>query len=127
MIDSLPAISLSSTFRNVGAIVAFVSLAGLAVLSLLAVRQGRQIKGLREWAGTAPERAIEEQDRLRAEASLRGQQPGTQAYRTDNTRRTTVAVSLLIAAVAATVVAALAVVAGGTQATHKPRSYDERA
>src|SRR6476620_5399467 len=71
---SLPlALSLSNTFTQIGAVVAFVALLGIAVLSLLVFSQAREIKRLREWAGRAPERAAEEEQRVAATAAARVQ------------------------------------------------------
>ena len=73
MIPSLPALSLSSTFTEVGALVAFVAVLGIALLALLCFSQAREIKRLREWAGRAPERAAEF-ERAAAQAAVRAQQ-----------------------------------------------------
>src|SRR5258708_18867294 len=72
---SLLAFSVSSTFTKIGAIVAFVALLGIAVLSLLVFSQAREIRRLREWAGRAPERAADLEQRVSAEAAARAQQP----------------------------------------------------
>ncbi|MGA9875966.1 MAG: hypothetical protein WBQ21_09160, partial [Solirubrobacteraceae bacterium] len=60
------ALSLSSTFTKVGALAAFAALLGISILSLLAFAQAREIKRLREWAGRAPERASELEQRVSA-------------------------------------------------------------
>src|ERR1700716_3896786 len=70
------ALSLSSSFTEVGAIAAFAALLGIAILSLLAFSQAREIKRLREWAGRAPERAVEMEQRVSAEAAARVQRTG---------------------------------------------------
>src|SRR5260370_97151 len=67
MISSLPALSLSSTFTEVGALASFVALLGIALLALLCFSQAREIKRLREWAGRAPERAAELEQRVVAQ------------------------------------------------------------
>jgi len=54
-----PALSLSSTFTQIGAIAALAALLGIAILSLLVFSQARELKRLREWAGRAPERAAD--------------------------------------------------------------------
>jgi len=59
MIASLLALSLSSSFTQIGAIAAFAALVGIAALALLFFSQARELKRLREWAGRAPERAAE--------------------------------------------------------------------
>jgi hypothetical protein len=93
----LIAVSASSTFTKAGALVAFAALVALAVLFVLAARHGHEIKRLREWAGRAPERAAEEQNRVRAEASLRaGQSAAHEAGRSD-TGRSRVRLALLVA------------------------------
>src|SRR5579872_3267607 len=68
------ALSLSSSFTEVGAVAAFAALLGIAVLSLLVFSQAREIKRLREWAGRAPERAAEMEQRVSQAAALRAQQ-----------------------------------------------------
>jgi len=71
----LLALSVSHTFTEIGAIAAFAALLGIAVLSLLCFSQAREIKRLREWAGRAPERAAELEQRVSASAAARAQQP----------------------------------------------------
>jgi LytR cell envelope-related transcriptional attenuator len=73
------ALSLSSSFTEVGAIAAFAALLGIAILSLLAFSQAREIKRLREWAGRAPERAAEIEQRVSADAAARVQRTGAPA------------------------------------------------
>ncbi|MGH2834718.1 MAG: LytR C-terminal domain-containing protein [Solirubrobacteraceae bacterium] len=73
------ALSLSSSVTKVGAIAAFVALVGIAILSLLVFSQAREIKRLREWAGRAPERAAETEQRVSAGASARVQRGSTPA------------------------------------------------
>ena len=67
------ALSLSSSFEKIGAVAALAALAGIAVLSLLVFAQARELKRLREWAGRAPERAAEQEQRISAEAAARVQ------------------------------------------------------
>ena len=70
------ALSLSSSFEKIGAIAAFAALVGIALMSLLAFAQARELKRLREWAGRAPERAAEQEQRVGAQAAAaRLQQP----------------------------------------------------
>src|SRR3954447_8977091 len=76
---SLLALSISTKFTEVGAIAAFAALLGIAVLSLLVFSQAREIRRLREWAGRAPERAAEVEQRVSAEAAARLQQPAAPA------------------------------------------------
>ena len=63
------ALSLSSSFTKIGAIAAFAALLGIAILSLLVFSQARELKRLREWAGRAPERAADLEQRV---SSCRG-------------------------------------------------------
>ncbi len=71
MTAPLLALSLSNKLIEVGALAAFAGLVGIAVLSLLVFSQAREIKRLREWAGRAPERAAELEQRVSAEAAIR--------------------------------------------------------
>jgi hypothetical protein len=75
------ALSLSNTVTDVGAIAAFAALFGIAILSLLVFSQAREIKRLREWAGRAPERAVEMEQRVSADAAARVQRTATPAAR----------------------------------------------
>ncbi len=75
MIALLPALSLSNKLIEVGALAAFAALVGIAILSLLVFSQARELKRLREWAGRAPERAAELDQRVAAEAAMRAQRP----------------------------------------------------
>ncbi len=63
------AISLTHTFTEIGALVAVAGFVGIAVVSLLLFSQGREIKRLREWAGRAPERAVEREQRTSSPAA----------------------------------------------------------
>lgn len=103
------ALSLSNSFTKVGAIAAFVALAGIAVLSLLVFSQAREIKRLREWAGRAPERAAEMEQRVSAGASARvqrGSAPATPQSRV--VPRTTPLVSAPVATAVGASAAAVA-------------------
>jgi hypothetical protein len=71
MIALLPALSLSNKLLEVGALAAFAALVGIAIVSLLVFSQARELKRLREWAGRAPERAAELEQRVAAEAAMR--------------------------------------------------------
>ena len=71
----LPALSLSNKLLDVGALAACAALLGIAILSLLIFSQARELKRLREWAGRAPERAAELDQRVAAEAAMRAQRP----------------------------------------------------
>ena len=82
MTHLLLALSLSNSFTKVGAIAAFAALVGIAILSLLFFAQARELKRLREWAGRAPERAAELEQRASPVAAARvPPRPGTQQVR----------------------------------------------
>jgi hypothetical protein len=59
--------------KDYGGYAGAASILGLAVLSLLYFAQAREVKRLREWAGRAPERAAELEQRVMADATRRGQ------------------------------------------------------
>ncbi len=63
------ALSLSSEIEKYGAYAGFASIPAVAILALLFFTQAREVKRLREWAGRAPERAQELQDRVSAQAT----------------------------------------------------------
>ncbi len=112
------ALSLSSSFTDAGAIAAFAALLGIAILSLLAFSQAREIKRLREWAGRAPERALEMEQRVSAEAAARVQRGSTAVAPARVVPRATPLVSAPVStAVNATVAA---VVPPATGATSSP-------
>jgi hypothetical protein len=71
LMSSMLALSVSGKIEQYGAYAGFASVLGLAVLSLLYFAQAREVKRLREWAGRAPERDAELQQRVQAEASRR--------------------------------------------------------
>ncbi|MGH2833644.1 MAG: hypothetical protein ACRDK2_12795, partial [Solirubrobacteraceae bacterium] len=71
MIYSLFALSLTNSVTKIGAIAAFAALLGIAILALLVFAQAREIKRLREWAGRAPERAAEHEQRVSSQAAAR--------------------------------------------------------
>src|ERR1700739_484656 len=75
MTAPLLALSLSNTLLKVGALAAFAALVGIAVFSLLVFSQARELKRVRAWAGRAPERAAELEQRVSAEAAARLQRP----------------------------------------------------
>ena len=53
--------------ERVGAYVGLAAFLGLAVLALLYFSQARDVRRLREWAGRAPERAVEQAERVEGE------------------------------------------------------------
>jgi hypothetical protein len=81
--SSILALSVSDKVDQYGAYAGFASVLGLAILSLLYFAQAREVKRLREWAGRAPERAADVQDRAVAAAQQRviaqPQRPGQPA------------------------------------------------
>jgi LytR cell envelope-related transcriptional attenuator len=63
------ALSFQGQVEKYGAYVGIAAFLGLAVLSLLYFSQARELKRLREWAGRAPERALELEQRVVAQAT----------------------------------------------------------
>ena len=61
----------AKTVETVGSYAGFAAVVGLGVLSLLYFSQAREVKRLREWAGRAPERALELEQRVQADAQRR--------------------------------------------------------
>jgi hypothetical protein len=59
---------------KVGAFAGLAAFLGLAVLALLSFAQGRDIRRLREWAGSAPERDTERKDSTSAAAAQRAEE-----------------------------------------------------
>jgi hypothetical protein len=68
---SILALSVTGKIEQYGAYAGFAAVLGLAVLSLLYFAQAREVKRLREWAGRAPERAADLQDRVQSAAQQR--------------------------------------------------------
>jgi LytR cell envelope-related transcriptional attenuator len=64
----LLAFSLQDQVEKYGAYVGIASFFGLAVLSLLYFAQAREVRRLRDWAGRSPERALELEERVIAQA-----------------------------------------------------------
>jgi LytR cell envelope-related transcriptional attenuator len=60
--------------KEIGAFAGLVAFLGLAVLALLSFAQGRDIRRLREWAGSAPERDAERKETTSAVASERAEE-----------------------------------------------------
>ena len=73
------ALSFQGQVEKYGAYVGIAAFFGLAVLSLLYFSQARELKRLREWAGRAPERARELEQRVvaQATATVAPRAPGT--------------------------------------------------
>ncbi|HEX8854524.1 MAG TPA: hypothetical protein VF752_02915, partial [Thermoleophilaceae bacterium] len=61
--------------QEIGAYAGFAAVVGLAVLAALYFSQARDVKRLREWAGRAPERAAEQEARIRAAGQAAAAQP----------------------------------------------------
>ena len=51
--------------EQIGSFAGLAAFLGLAVFALLSFSQGRDIRRLREWAGSAPERDAERKEALR--------------------------------------------------------------
>jgi hypothetical protein len=60
--------------KEIGAFAGLAAFLGLAVLAMLAFSQARDIRRLREWAGSAPERDSERKDSTSAAASKRAEE-----------------------------------------------------
>jgi LytR cell envelope-related transcriptional attenuator len=60
--------------KDIGAFAGLAAFFGLAVLALLSFAQGRDIRRLREWAGSAPERDSERKESTSAAASERAEE-----------------------------------------------------
>lgn len=69
------AIELQDQVEKYGVYVGLAAFFGLAVLTVLYFAQARELKRLREWAGRAPERALELEQRLAGQAAV-AQAPG---------------------------------------------------
>ena len=59
--------------EDIGPILGIAAFLGFAILALLIVLQAREVRRLREWAGRAPERALEADDASRAVLDARGE------------------------------------------------------
>src|SRR3982751_837044 len=64
----LAEVKLSDLLEKGGAYAGLAAFFGLAVLTILYFAQARELKRLREWAGRAPERAQELEERVIAQA-----------------------------------------------------------
>jgi len=102
MLDfSVAAVSASDTITDLGAYAGIAAILGLAVLSVLMFAQARELKRLREWAGRAPERAAEMQERLLADAQRRVVAQPVPVTRTPAASPATPAAAAAVAAAAA--------------------------
>ena len=60
--------------KEIGAFAGLVAFLGLALLAMLSFAHGRDIRRLREWAGSAPERDAERKDSTSAAAAQRAEE-----------------------------------------------------
>src|SRR4051812_25808478 len=68
-------IQVNEDLKTIGALAGLAAIPGLAVLSLLYFGQAREVRRLRDWAGRAPERAAELEERVTSQAQARVQSP----------------------------------------------------
>ena len=61
--------------EQIGPVLGVVAFLGLAVLAFLIFQQAREVRRLREWAGRAPERALEASEASGAASEARGDSP----------------------------------------------------
>jgi hypothetical protein len=71
MSPTVIAASADRVVEQVGSYAGYASIIGLGILALLYFTQAREVKRLREWAGRAPERAAELEERVQADAQKR--------------------------------------------------------
>ncbi|MBW3654113.1 MAG: hypothetical protein KY433_11130 [Actinobacteria bacterium] len=71
MSATITAASAGGVVEQVGSYAGYASIIGLGVLALLYFAQAREVKRLRDWAGRAPERAAELEERVQADAQKR--------------------------------------------------------
>jgi hypothetical protein len=71
MSATIIAASANDVVEQVGSYAGYASIVGLGVLALLYFTQAREVKRLREWAGRAPERAAELEERVKSDAQKR--------------------------------------------------------
>ncbi len=75
--------------KEIGAFAGLVAFLGLAVLALLSFAQGRDLRRLREWAGSAPERDAERKETTSAAAAERAEEMRKLEEARDAERRAT--------------------------------------
>ncbi len=68
--------------KEIGAFAGLLAFLGLALLALLSFAQGRDIRRLREWAGSAPERDSERKETTSAAAAERAEEMRMEEART---------------------------------------------
>lgn len=71
MSATILAASAGGLIEQVGSYAGYASIIGLGILALLYFSQAREVRRLREWAGRAPERAAELEQRVQADAQRR--------------------------------------------------------
>src|SRR5690349_22247499 len=71
------ALSISNKIEQFGSYAGYAAVLGLGVLSALYFAQARELRRLRDWAGRAPERAQELEQRVVAQADAARQGPPT--------------------------------------------------
>src|SRR5829696_2618316 len=121
----LLALSLQDQVEKYGSYVGIAAFFGLAVLSLLYFAQAREVKRLREWAGRAPERAreVEERALAAAEAARRRPAPAPAAQ----PQAQPVPAATAAAGRSGTVSPAVPVAAAGTAVAEQERPSDDGA
>lgn len=75
--------------KEIGAFAGLVAFLGLALLAMLSFAQGRDLRRLREWAGSAPERDAERKDSTSAAAAERAEEMRKLEEARDAERRAT--------------------------------------
>src|SRR4051794_41615170 len=66
-------LSINDQLKTIGALAGLAAIPGIAIMAVLYYGQAREVKRLREWAGRAPERAAELEQRVAADAQRRVQ------------------------------------------------------
>lgn len=74
MIEQIGFAGLVNAVEKIGAFAGLAAFIGLAVLALLSFAQGRDIRRLRDWAGSAPERDAERKEQTSTIAAQRAEE-----------------------------------------------------
>ena len=74
MIEQIGVATLVNAVERIGAFAGLAAFIGLAVLALLSFTHGRDIRRLREWAGSAPERDAERKEQTSTIAAQRAEE-----------------------------------------------------
>ena len=64
---------MNDLIEQIGPVLGIAAFLGLAILAFLIIQQAREVRRLREWAGRAPERAVDAADASAAAAEARGE------------------------------------------------------